>query len=533
MKRPILVLFFILSVLLITRHAKADSGSEPAAWISDQEIQDLLQKQEVRLSLNACLQLALRNNLEIAIQRVEPEISEQKLIQEKSVFDSRVSMTVSKDRSVKQTGSAFASPPENQNQDINVDAGIARKWAAGTETDLSLTNNKNETNSTFSGLNPSYASEVILSLTQPLLKDFGVGTNTSRVRIAANNQEISKYEFQSQVMRILFDVESIYWDLVYAMEDQMVMKESLQLADDFLKITRSKVDVGVLPPIDILEAEAEKAAREEGVITAEDALRDAEDSLRKALNLTDDPRYWEISMTPADNPVVLAVLPDLQEQLRTAMENRPDLNQSRVDLENKEIQLKYTRNQLFPRVDLVGSLGLSGLAGGAQAQPDFGSAGSTIESPFAGNNADSFHELKSGDYYSYSLGIRVEYPLGNRSARSEKIMADLENQKAVMALKDLENQAIREVREAYRQIETNRKRIAAAESARRLAEERLRSETRRFEVGLSISHDVLEYQEKLSAAKNRELRARIDYCKSLAQLEQTKGTLLQSKGIGL
>ena len=533
MKRLGLVFLFIFSVLLIVPNAGGESGSQPATGISEQEIQDFLQKKEARLSLNACLQLALKNNLEIAIQRVEPEISEQKLVQEKSVFDSRVSVGVSKDQSVKQTSSSFASPPENKNQDYNINAGIARKWAPGTETDLSAVNNRNETNSAFAGLNPSYSSELILSLTQPLLKDFGIGTNTSGIRIAANNKEISRFQFQSHVMQILFDVESIYWELVYTIEDQKVQQESLQLAEDFLKITRSKVEVGVLPPIDILEAEAEKAAREEGVITAEDALRDAEDSLRKALNLTDDPRYWEIRLTPADEPVVAAEIEDLPEQIRTAMESRPDIHQAKVDLENKQIQLKYTKNQLFPRVDLVGSIGLSGLSGAAQPQPDFRNPGATTENPFGGNNPDSLRELKSGDYYSYTVGIKVEYPLGNRSARSEKVMADLENQKAVMAVKDLENQVIRDVREAYRQIETDRKRVAAAEAARRLAEERLRSETQRFEVGLGISHDVLEYQEKLSTARSRELRARVDFRKSLAHLEQIKGTLLQSKGIGL
>ncbi len=528
-----LLLLLLLSIFVYSPHVKADSGPSYTQGISDQEIQDLIQKKEIHLSLNASLQIALRNNLEIAIQRVEPKINEQLWVQEKSAFDPSVSLSVSKDRSKQQTSSAFASPPENKSEDINIEAGIANKWVTGTETSLLLTNNKNETNSDFAGLDPAYSSELILSLTQPLFKDFGIGANKARIRIAANNREISEFQFQEDVIRILFEVESTYWALVYGIEDLKVQQESLQLADDFLKMTRRKVEVGVLPPVEILQAEAEKAAREEGVITAEDSLRDAEDSLRMVLNLSDDPKYWEVRLIPSEAPEQEAVVLDLQEQLGAAIRNRPDLNQAKVDVENKKIQLKYTRNQLLPRIDLVGTLGLSGLSGKPQPQPDFQNPGTTTQNPFGGNNSDSLDELKSGDFYSYSVGIKVEYPLGNRSAKSEMVMADLEKQKALLGLKDLENRVIQEVREAFRQIDTNRKRIAAAEAARRLAKERLRSETRRFEVGMATSHDVLEFQEKLSVAKSSELRARIDYQESIVNLERVKGTLLESKGISL
>jgi len=529
MKCSLLLLLF-LSVFSFPPHVRAEPGTLLTQDVSDQEINELVQKQEVHLSLNASLQLALKNNLEIAIQRADPEISEQMLVQEKSVFDPAISLNVSKDRDVRQTSSALALPPQNETEDINWDAGIGNKWITGTETDIRFTNNKNDTNSIFEGLNPTYASELILFLTQPLLKDFGIGTNSARIRIAANNRDISVSQFKENVMRILFDVETKYWVLVFAMEELKVQQESLRLADDFLKMTRRKVEVGVLPPVEILQAEAEKAAREEGVITGEDALQDAEDRLRRVLNLTDDPRYWEISLVPSDLPVMEALVSDLQEQLMAAIESRPDLNQAKKDLENKKINLKYAKNQLLPRIDLVGSLGVSGLAGDAQPQV---ASGATVFSPFDGNYSDSLEELKSGDNYSYSVGIQVEYPLGNRAARSEMVMADLEKQKALYGVKDLENRVIQEVREAYRQIETNRKRIAAAEASRKLAEERLRSETRRFEVGLATNLDVLDFQEKLSVARSKELRARIDYQGSLVNLERVKGTLLESKGISL
>ncbi len=524
-----LLLFFFLFFPCCNSRAASDTGL--TGTFSEQK---LLRKKAIRLPLQACLQLALRNNVEIAIERISPQLNLQKVIQERSVFDPVSFVSLSKDRSVTQTSSAFARPPENEREGIALNAGISKKLTPGTETELLLTNKQEETNSIFAGLNPSYTSELTLSLTQPLLRDFGIGINTSRIRIASNNREISRFQFQDRVIRTLAEVESIYWELVYAMEELKVKQDSLRLAEDFLKITRRRVELGILPRVESLQAEAEKAVREEGVITAEDSLRDTEDRLRKILNLSDEPEYWEIRLIPSDRPKKPHEdTSDLYKHLRAALENRPDLNQARIELENKKIRLKYTRNQLLPRLDLIGTFGLSGLSGTPQPQPDFENPGATVENPFGGKNIDSLRDLKSGDFYSYSIGIRVEYPLGNRSAKSQRVMADLEKQKAIFAVRELENRAIREVREAWRQIHTNRKRIDAAGLARKLAEERLRTATRRFELGLATSHDVLEYQEKLALAKSNELRARIDYQESLVRLDQVKGTLLERIGVTL
>ncbi len=529
-RRRLLLLFLLVLVCRPFESFSVGLDSALHSDITDQQLQDLLQHNEVRIPLSASLQLALRNNFQIAIQRMQTEISDQQVVREESAFDPTASVTVAKDRSVRQTGSALALPPENEAEEIQWDAGIANRWRTGTETELLFTNRRDETNSAFAGLNPSYTSDLILSLTQPLLKDFGLGINTTGIRIAANNREISDYQFKEAVMEILFDVESNYWELVYAREELLVKQESLRLAEDFLEITRRKVEVGVLPEVDILQAEAERAAREEGVITAEDAVRDAEDLLRKALNLTADPRYWEVRLIPSDDPAMETQVAPLEDVLRTALTRRPDLNQARIDLENKHIQLKYARNQILPRLDLVGSLGLSGLAG--NSQPVAQGPG-VVFSPFDGNYSEALEELRSKDHYDYSIGLQLAYPLGNRAARSEKVMADLETQQALFSLRDLENEAIAVVREAYRQIETNRKRTAAATAARKLAEERLRTETRRFEVGLATSYNVLEFQEKLAVAKSNELRARVDHRESLMNLERVQGTLLESKGIVL
>ncbi|MDX1763108.1 MAG: TolC family protein [bacterium] len=531
MKTFALLVALCLATFLAIPEVTGETEPDMAPDLGEPELLDLENRQEIPLTLAAALQLALKNNLSIAIERVNPEISEQQIIQEESVFDPTASAILSKDRSVRQTSSALALPPRNQTENIDWDAGLSKGWVTGTETDLRFTNNRTDTNSSFAGLNPAYASDLVLSLTQPLLKDFGIGVNKTGIRIAANNKAISESQFRDSVMAVLLDTETAYWELVYALEALQVNRESLRLAEDFLKITERKVEVGILAPVEILQADTERAAREEGVITAEGALRDAEDRLRNLLNLSEDTRYWDVRLLPIDAPVLVDETSGLDQALSEAVEKRPDFQQARIDLENRNIQLKYSRNQALPRIDLVASLGVSGLAGDAQAVVQ-GTA-DPVFSPFDGNYSDTLEELKSKDNYNYTIGLQVEYPLGNRYAKSETVVAALEKQKALLALKDLENRIVREVREAHRRIETNRKRVAAAEVARRLAEERLRTETRRFELGLATSHDVLEYQEKLAVARSSELRARIDYRESLVHLEQVKGTLIETKGITL
>ncbi|NOY52772.1 MAG: TolC family protein [Deltaproteobacteria bacterium] len=531
MKGGLLLSFLFLLLFPVTASGADAVVSGEEALLSPDRIQQLLKQNEVPLSLQACLQLALKNNLEIAIERINPAMSRQRVEQAKSDFDPVVSLTLSKDRSVRQVGSALALPSQNEREDLKMDAGISGKWVTGTETELHFTSNRNITNSIFAGLNPSYSSELILSLTQPLLKDFGISANTTALRIASNNETISQYRFADQVMRILYNVESAYWELVYAKDALQVAEKSLKRSEDFLKLTEGKVNVGLLPKVEVLYAEAEQAARKEGVISARDRLQDDEDLLRRLLNLSDMENYWEIHLVPTDSPRIEPVKSNLTRELQEGLKHRPDLNQARMDLENRKIRFRYTRNQLLPRVDLIGSLGLSGLAGKALPQQDFQDPTKTVLSPFNGNYNDSLKELESGGNYSYSLGIQVTYPLGNREAKSKMVLARLKKRQALFGLRDLENRVIQEIREAYRQIRTNRKRIAATEAARKLAGERLKSETRRFKLGMATSHDVLEDQEKFALAQRNELQARIDYRTSRVNLERVKGTLLAYKGI--
>jgi outer membrane protein TolC len=276
-----------------------------------------------------------------------------------------------------------------------------------------------------------------------------------------------------------------------------------------LEINKAKVEVGQLAPIDIVEAEAAVAAREVEIIVAEDDIEDIQDRLRNLLDLSGETPWHVEEILPEDLPTDAQLRFSLKKEVETALENRPDYLQAKTDLENRLIGVKLAKNQVRPRVDLVASAGLNGLGG-------------TFN--------DSLGEM-DGDFYDLFVGLRFEYPLGNRAAKSRLIRRELEKREIELEITDLEKIIGLQVREGIRQVETDYKRIRTTRVSRRLAEEKLEGAQAKFEVGISTTKDVLDFQIDLAFARNAELEALIDYNKSLVRLYRLLGTTLEEKGI--
>jgi outer membrane protein TolC len=516
----IAILFTIHSLLFTYSWGEVKSMSR------DEKIES---KNFISLSLKESIALALKNNLEISIERINPEISGTEITRNEADFDYNLKLSTSGGKSRIPSASAFASPPETENDSFSIGAGIKKRAPTGTNYEISLDTDRAATNSKFQGLNPQYTTSLNLNITQNLLKDFGVDVNTAKIKIASNNKEITVYQFRDRVIRIISQVEEIYWDLLFAIEDLKVKRESLKLAKDLERRIRIQVDVGTMAPIEITQAQAEVAAREEDVIIAQNTVENIEDKLKKAINIEEE-RNWDTAITPTDAPQIFAEDIKLEDSIRLALENRPDYTQARIDLKNKDIQLEFRKNQLYPALDLTGSLKLNGLSGDA-ADVSFG--GSVSRSGFGGDYLKSYDRLFSGNYYDWSIGLSVQIPIGNRAAKSSYTAAKLDIEKGLRSLKNLEQQISLEVREAVRSIETNIKRIHATAVSRKLSEEKLSAEEKKFAVGMSTSFNVLEFQRDLIAAKTKEVSAIIDYNKSLVNLERVKGTILEKNSIEL
>ncbi|QPJ63308.1 MAG: TolC family protein [Candidatus Nitronauta litoralis] len=505
------------------------TGSAASIQTIDQSIDA---PEERLLGLRDVLSITLQNNVAIAVQEYQTGIRQQEITGQDAVFDPSIVIEGRANENESQIASAFAAPDISNNERQSWKVGLSQKLVTGTQYELNYTGFRDETNSAFAGLNPQYTSRVEVNVTQPLLKNFGIDTNKKDIFIAQNNLDISEYEFKSGVIDIITNAENTYWDLVFTREDLKVKKQSVKRAQDLERRVRAQVRVGTLAPIEILQAQSEVASREEGVLLAEKAIADAEDQLKNIMNINFDSQEGKKEFKPLDPAdFMLGKKIVLSEAITEALENRPDFLVRKKELENQNINVKFNENQLYPSLDLVGTFGLNGLSGTAGSIQQFG--GGSVRSRFGGNYGQSLDDVFSGDFKNWEVGLLLNYPIGNRAAESRLTASRLQAAQLLLEIKDLEKSIVVEVRQASRQILTDIKRVHAARVARRLAEEKLAAEEKKFAVGLSTSFEVLEFQTDLAEQESRELKAIIDYKKSLSNFKKVKASTLTAHNISL
>ena len=482
------------------------------------------------LSLKDAIIRTLSNNISIQVESFNNKIKKESVAESLSEFDATLGLELSTGRKTQQLASAFSSPNRMENDNDNWDLSLSQKLITGANYQFDFTNNRNKTNSETAGLNPSYRSEFQLSLTQPLLKNFGIDLNKSNVHIANNKVDISENEFKTKVIAVVSEIENTYWDFVFSLKDLEVKQKSLERAKDLQRLVKSQVLVGTLAPIETLQAESEVASREEFLLTAQDAIEDNQDKLKNILNiefLSSEGLRPIYPSTPAN--IIIEEI-DIKESMKMALANRPDYLGKKKDLENKDILVKYQENQIYPSVDLVGSMGLNGLSGEAITITSGTFQGT---SAFGGSYGNSLTDSLSTNYYDWEIGVKFSYPLGNRAAKSKLSTSRLEKAQLILDIKDLEREIILDIREAVRQLKTDSKRIKAATVAKQLAEEKLKAEEKKFEVGLSTSFNVLEFQEDLAEAQSNEIKTILDYKQSRIRFRRSTASTLKYHDVTL
>ena len=482
------------------------------------------------LSLNDVIIRALSNNVSIKVESFNSKVKKETIMERLSEFDATLGLELSTGRKTQQLASAFSSPNRMENDNDNWDLSLSQKLVTGANYQFDFTNNRNKTNSATAGLNPSYSSEFQLSLTQPLLKNFGIDLNKRNIHIAKNEVDISDHEFKTKVIETVSEVENTYWDFVFTLGDLEVKQKSLERAKDFQRRVKAQVLVGTMAPIETLQAESEVASREEFLLTAQDAIDDNQDKLKNILNIDFSSPQGISPIYPSTQPNVLIEDFDFNEIMKMALSNRPDYLAKKKDLENKDILVKYQENQIYPSVDLVGSLGINGLSGEAITITSGTFQGT---SAYGGGYGNSLTDALSTNYYDWEFGVKFSYPLGNRSAKSKLSASRLEKAQLILGIKDLEKKIILEVRESARQLTTDSKRIKAATIAKKLAEEKLKAEGKKFEVGLSTSFNVLKFQEDLAEAQSNEIKTIIDYKQSRIRFRKSIASTLKHHDVTL
>lgn len=464
----------------------------------------------LRLTAESALHAALARNFSIEVQRFEPRIARERVTGVLGRFDPVFDLSVQRDET-SQRGDFAAGvrlPVRRVNRLDNFSAGLSGATPLGLGYDLGF-GSRNDL-----GIFTQFADDITttasLTLRQPLLRGAGPAANLAGVRIARNNVMVSEWALKKRVIDIITQTAFVYNQLHLAHEGLRVAERSRELARQLLADNEARVKIGVMSPLDVAEARAEVAAREEGVILAQRAILDNE-NLLKQLVTNDLERLLEVrvEIAPPPSPAFRADVPG---GIRAALTLRPDYRQAILDLENRRITLAFTKNQELPRLDLTGSLALLGF------DSDYGS---------------SARRVGSRDQTAWTLGAIVSIPIPNRDARSAANAAKLECAKGLVALQALEQQIVVDVDNASGQIVTSRQRIASTTESVRLAQISLDAGQERLKAGTGTTFVVLELQKKLIEAEAAQLRARADYNQAVSEYHRQTGTALREHGVVL
>lgn len=483
----------------------------------------------MNLSLQDVRRIALENNRDIQIQRQNVEASRGEVTKQKGIFDPLFNISSSYTDGTTPTTSSFIPTGSVEQKEFLAQANVQGNLPTGTFYNiLNFSVSRTTTDSPIEDLSPSWFNSLGFNIGQDLLKNFGTSVNLTPIVVAKRSSKISYEELQRSISEVFLNVETAYWNLVSAKKNLQLAQTSLDLARDLQRRNEIQVEVGVLPPVAVVEAKSEVAAREVDLIRAENDLKQSEDALKNILAI---PLSQKISTV--DEPTTLYTSFDESQVLEEAYANRPEVKQSKLDIKNKESLKKFYSNQRLPSLSIQGNLLLEGLGGSENpGRISFGDMPEPIPNRFLGAGK-SFSSLFGADFPTWEVLGVFSFPIFNQTARGDYVKASADADRSVIAFKKVLDDISLDVRNAIINIEDSQRGIQAAKVAVELREEVLRNNQERLDVGIGTTRDVLEAQRDLLREKLSEINVITSYNIALAQLEYARGTILEDSGVEL
>jgi outer membrane protein TolC len=413
---------------------------------------------------------------------------------------------------------------------VSVNANFSQSFSTGTSITVTLDNGRQTTNSPYFSLSPTLSSFFRFQIQQQLLAGFGFGPNLRYLRIARNNQKISDIAFKDQVIATVTQIENIYWDLVSAYEQTQVNEQSHEFAQQTLDNTRKQLQLEAVPAMDVLRAEAEVSKRDQDLTLARTSLQLQETLMKNAITKSlDDPILEAMAIVPTDESQT-ATPPEtrpIQDLIAEAMQNRPELAESDVDLVNRQISRSAARNALLPSLSMVAFYGGSGLGGPLNPIYNLGTNISTVPADFGGALENAFNN-SSPDYY---VGLNLNIPIRNRVAKADQYRSELEYRQAELRLEQLKKQVRIEVRNAQYALDQIAARVEAARKARDLAQRTFDITKKEKELGSGSTYQTLSAQHDLALAELDLVSAMTTYEKAKVELDRATSATLEHNGI--
>jgi outer membrane protein TolC len=412
--------------------------------------------------------------------------------------------------------------------------GLTQAFATGTTISFEFNNSRLTTNSPYETLSPILNSMYRFSFQQQLLAGFGLGPNLRYLRIAKNNKKISDIAFKDQVIATVTQIENIYWDLVNAYEQAEVNEKSLAFAQQSLENAKKQLQLESIPAMDVMRAEAEVSKRDQDLTVARTSLQLQELLIKNALTKSlDDPVLESVPVIPTDRLQSTQTPPSetVQDLIARALNDRPELAESDVDLTNRQLSRQAARNALLPSLSLVGFYGGSGLAGPLNPiySPSLGPNSSTVPGNFAGAMENAFNN-SFPDYY---IGLNLNIPIRNRVAKADQYRSELEYRQAELRREQLRKQIRIEVRNAQYALEQTAARVDAAGKARDLAQRTFEITQQEQTLGSGSTYQTMTAQRDLALAELDLVTAMTVYEKAKVELDRATGSTLEHNGVAI
>jgi outer membrane protein len=490
----------------------------------------------VRLSLDEAVKLALDRNLDIAVQRLNPQINDIAIASLRAVYHPSLTSQIGTQSTTNPSTSTITGNLVGTGVDTAVttyNGGVAQSlpWG-GSSLSVQLNNIRQTTTGQTSLYNPVYSPLWSGQVTQPVLRGFKIDNTRQQLQVTKLTRDISDVQLRASIINTLSNVRNAYWDYVYAVQSVEVARQSLDLAGKLVQDNQTRVQVGTMAPIDVVQAQSEAATRQQALVAAESSRRTNELALKRLIvSGTEDPN-WGASLDPTDRPDFRPEPVDVEAAVRRALSERTDIAIVKKSMESNDVTLRYLRDQTLPQADLVGLYGVSGL-GGTQFVTTGTGITRQVTGTIPGGYGDALASLFRNSYPRWQVSMNFSYPLGLSTQEAAVARARVQLSQVAAQVKQVELQVATDVTNAAINVQNSAEAVQAAQASRELTQKKLEAEQSKFEVGMSTNYFVVQAQRDLADAQNSELRAVLNYRKAIVELERNQQTTLQSANITL
>ncbi|MFC1634363.1 TolC family protein [Planctomycetota bacterium] len=460
---------------------------------------------EIELSLEQCRALTLENNLDLKVQLISPAIAAERVSEQEAQFESAFTSYASYVKTDTPTASFLDEISGSQTDYFGAGLGVQVPLRTGGRVNFDLADNRIKTGSIYSVFDPSYSSDMSLSISQPLLRNAGKRTNTYAIRIAEYERQITDTRTKLEVIRVIAAVDRVYWRLYAARRELEVRKEQFDLAEMLYQQALRFVAAGDKPQVEVIRTEAGVAQQLEAIIIAENNVRDRERGLKRILNKMGLGMQTPTVLVPATEPDPVRYELERKRLVVTAMDNRMEMLELELQIAEDIAAVDYAKNQALPLVTMEYRYNINGLGA---------------------DRDDSYDLLFDKRFEDHRVGLQLLVPLGNAAAKSRLRQAFYQRRQRLASRDNRQALIELEVLNAIDQLEANWQRVLASRQSTILDGRLFEAEKRQFELGLNTSTDVLQAQANFANSQSAEILALAEYQIALVDLSYATGTLL-------